>query len=384
MGHLPSPRLVDTPKAFADMLAASTGEPVLALDTESDSLYRYFYRVCLIQISTSSADYLLDPLRLPDLRPLGTILADPNIEKVFHAAENDILVLKRDFQFDFANIFDTMLAARILGWPQVGLAALLAKHFGVQLDKRAQLTDWGRRPLTDTQLSYARLDSHYLFPLRALLKDALQVRRRWREAQEVFAALPDVTYVEKPFDPAGFWRAQGARDLKPAELAILRELYLWRDARARAMDRPSFKVLGDRMLIRLSQEQPHRTGDLPLNKRQASLLGSDILAAIARGRAAPAPQYPTRHNNDNHRPDPATISRYDKLRAWRTQRAAERGVESDVVLTNDILMTIAQTVPANLKELADLGVMGPWKLTEYGPDVLRVLRVDDETAPAEK
>ena len=373
MDHLPPPCLVDSPTAFAGMLAALTGERVLALDTESDSLYRYFYKVCLIQISTSSMDYLVDPLRLPDLSPLGAILADPGIEKVFHAAENDILALKRDFRFTFANIFDTMLAARILGWPQVGLAALLGQHFGVQLDKRAQLTDWGRRPLTVAQLSYARLDSHYLFPLRRLLRDALKARHRWREAQEAFATLPAVTYAERPFDPDGFWRTKGARDLAPTELAVLRELYLWRDERARALDRPPFKVLRDRMLIRLSREQPRRTGDLPMNRRQASLLGPDILAAIARGRTAPVPQFPVRQKDDNHRPDPVVIDRYDRLRPWRTQRAAERGVESDMVLTNDILITIAQAMPTTLKELADLGLMGPWKLGEYGPDLLRVL-----------
>ena len=111
------------------MIAALNGQPLLALDTESDSLYRYFFKVGLIQISTPTTDYLVDPLRLPDLTSLGEILADPAVEKVFHAAENDVLMLKRDFGFSFANVFDTMLAARILGWKQVSLAALLAQHF---------------------------------------------------------------------------------------------------------------------------------------------------------------------------------------------------------------------------------------------------------------
>ena len=125
-GELSSLVLVDTPARFAQMMAQAEKEPVLALDTESDSLYRYFYKVCLIQLSTPLTDYLLDPLRLPDITALGGLLANPHIEKVFHAAENDILVLKRDYGFSFANVFDTMLAARILGWRQVGLAALLA------------------------------------------------------------------------------------------------------------------------------------------------------------------------------------------------------------------------------------------------------------------
>ena len=355
------------------MMTALAAEPILALDTESDSLYRYHYKVCLIQISTPAADYLVDPLRLPDLAPLGLILADPAIEKVFHAAENDILMLKRDFGFGFANVFDTMLAARILGWPQVGLAAVLARHFGVTLDKRAQLTDWGRRPLTPAQLSYARLDSHYLLSLRDLLLAELRSRKRWREAQETFAALPAVVYVEKPFDPDGFWRMKRARELRPNELAVLRELYLWRDEQARKLDRPPFKVVGDETLIQLSLRLPERLADLPLSAHQVEQLGRGILAAIARGLAAPPPAPPVRQYNGNGRPTPDMLARFDQLRAWRTRRAAERSVDADLILTNDALMTIARAAPATWEALSALGVMGAWKLEEYGADVLGVL-----------
>lgn len=370
---LPPAALVDSPAAFQAMLDDISGEPALALDTESNSLYRYFYKVCLIQISTSRADYLVDPLRLPDIAPLGTLLADPTRLKILHAAENDILMLKRDFSFAFANIFDTMLAARILGWPQVGLAALLAQRFGLTLDKREQLTDWGRRPLTPAQLSYARLDSRYLLPLHDVLVVELQTRRRGREAQEAFEALTQVVYVEKPFDPDGFWRTKGARDLRPAEFAVLRELYLWRDSAARALDRPPFKVLGDDSLVQLSQRQPQRLADLHLSPRQIEQFGRALLDAIVRGRAAPAPQPPARNHDGNGRPDPETLARFDRLRAWRTQRAAERAVDTDIVLTNDTLMTIARAAPASLEALAALHVMGSWKLEEYGGDVLRTL-----------
>ncbi len=370
--RLPPPILVDTPAAFAAMMIALRAEPAIALDTESDSLYRYFYKVCLIQISTPTRDIILDPLPLHDLAPLGALMADPAVEKVIHAAENDILVLKRDWGFGFANIFDTMLAARILGRRQVGLAALLAEHFGVTLDKRTQLTDWGRRPLTADQLSYGRLDSHYLLALRDLLARDLQARRRWREAQEAFAALADVVYTEKPFDPDGFWRNKGARDLRPGELAILRELYLWRDTQARALDRPPFKVLGDETLIRLSLDQPRRVGDLPLSPGQTRSFGPQVLEAINRGRGAPPPQPPVRPSNGNGRPDPATLARFDRLRAWRAAVATERGVEADVVLNNEVLMTIARVRPTTLADLAALNVMGPWKLEEYGADLLRV------------
>jgi len=371
--RLPPPILVDSPAAFEEMIAALRGQTLLALDTESDSLYRYFFKVGLIQISTPATDYLVDPLRLPDLTPLGDIMADPTVEKVFHAAENDILMLKRDFSFRFANVFDTMLAARILGWKQVSLAALLAQHFGVALDKRAQLTDWGRRPLDAPQLSYARLDTHYLVPLRDLLIAELRQRRRWREAQDAFTGLPQVTYVEKPFDPDGFWRIKGARDLRGSELAILRRLYLWRDEQARKLDRPPFKVLGDDRLVELSRRQPARLADLPLNPRQVELFGRGLLGAIAAGRTDPMPSPPARQSNGNGRPTPEALARFDQLRAWRVRRAADRAVDADLILNNDALMTIARAAPATLEALGALGVMGAWKLEEYGPDLLRVI-----------
>lgn len=371
--NLPPPVLVDTPGGFDAMMAALSVQPALALDTESNSLYRYHYRVCLVQISTPDTDYLLDPLRLADIRALGEVLADPGIQKVFHAAENDILTLKRDFAFDFANIFDTMLAARILGWRQVSLAALLQQHFEVTLDKHAQLTDWGQRPLTSAQLSYARLDSHYLLPLRDMLTDALRERKRWREAQEAFAGLPAITYVEKHFDPDGFWRMKGARDLSPAELSILRELYLWRDDHARLVDRPPFKVLGDDTLIQLTRLQPEHPFELPMSPRQIDQLGVEVLNAIARGRSAPPPIPPVRPHNGNGRPDPQVQARFERLRAWRAQRAAEREVDADIVMTNEALMAIARASPRSLDALANVGVMGAWKLQEYGADVLDTL-----------
>jgi ribonuclease D len=356
------------------MLAALAGQPALALDTESDSLYRYFYKVCLIQISTVTTDYLVDPLRLPDISGLNRFLADPAVEKVFHAAENDVVVLKRDFGFSFANVFDTMVAARILGWPQVSLAALLADHFDVKTDKRLQLTDWGRRPLSEEQLWYARLDSRYLLPLRDILMQELKKRNRWREAQEAFTGLPYLAPVEKQFDPDGFWRNKEARTLEPQELAVLRELYLWRDEKARNLDLPPFKVIDDRTLVHLSRSQPIDMRDLPLSEWQTRRFGREVLAAVAIGVSAPPPEPPARHHNDGARPDPAVLARFDRLRVWRTERAAARGVPSDIVLTNEVLMAIARADPADVDALAELGILGPWKLEEYGADLIAALR----------
>ncbi len=215
-------------------------------------------------------------------------MADPAIEKIFHASENDVLVLKRDFGFQFAHLFDTMVGARILGWRHVGLAALLEEHFGVKLDKRTQLTDWGERPLTQKQLRYAQLDTFYLLSLRDLIAGELRDRKRLREAQETFAGLADTNYVEKQFDPDAFWRMKGARDLDPQQAAILRELYLWRDEKARSLDLPPFKVLDDRTLLRLTVDQPAGMAGLGLGRWQTNRLGQELVAALERGKNAAA------------------------------------------------------------------------------------------------
>lgn len=351
--------------------------PVISVDTESNSLFAYFHRVCLLQISLPGQDYVIDPLAV-DLAPLGPLFADPACEKIFHAAENDILGLKRDYAFTFANIFDTMLAARILGWPQAGLAAILASKYDVHLNKSLQRADWGRRPLNQDLLAYAQLDTHYLLPLRDQQEAELRAKNRWEEAQESFARLPQVEWVEKPFDVDGFWSLPGARDLSPSALAVLQQLFLWREQQARKEDRPPFKVIDQRTLVGISRQQPadqeglRRVGGM--TSGQTRRYGAAILQAVARGRKAPAPAPPKRTNGNGYgRPDPRTIDRFDALRSWRTERARQRGVDPDVILTNDQLMTIARQAPATVEALAATNVMGPWKLSEYGEAILRLL-----------
>ena len=180
------PIWIDTTPKLEELIETLAAELIIAVDTEADSLYSYFEKVCLIQISTTQADYLIDPLKI-DVAGLAHIFADSTIQKIFHAAEYDILSLKRDYNFTFANLFDTMIAARILGWPRYGLGAILAEHFGVKLDKRFQRYNWGRRPLSAAALDYARLDTHYLFPLREIQQKHLVQQKRSREAQEAFA-----------------------------------------------------------------------------------------------------------------------------------------------------------------------------------------------------
>ncbi|MCA9869857.1 MAG: ribonuclease D [Anaerolineae bacterium] len=375
LSSVPRATLVTNSAGMEQFMEAARGEPIIAVDTESNSLFAYYPRICLIQISFPGADYVIDPL-VVDVDPLDEIFADPACQKIFHAAENDILGLKRDFGFSFTNIFDTMMAARILGWQHAGLAAILENLYGVTLNKKMQRTNWGKRPLDAQQLSYAQLDTVFLLDLKEKQEVELRQRGRFEEAQESFDRLPDLEYQSKDFDPDGFWSVPGARDLSPKELAVLRELYIFRDQQASHEDRPPFKIFDNRAMIRVASTQPNTQSELDKKARLAPSIvrryGPDILNAVNRGKNAPLPVF-KRTRNSNGRPDPKVSTRYNALRKWRTSRAHERGVDPDVVLTNDQLMVIARERPGNLQELAAIGAIGTWKVQEYGTDILALL-----------
>ncbi len=381
-GSLPPPQLITTTAQFLQILPRLLASPVVAVDTEANSLFAYYHKVCLIQLSTPQTDYVIDPLAVElDSRPLGQLLAASHVQKVFHAAENDILVLKRDYGFTFANVFDTLWAARILGWPEVGLGAILTKRFGVPLNKQMQRANWGKRPLTREQLAYARLDTHYLIPLRDMLVTELEEKGRLAEALEAFAGLPDVEYVAKPFDPDGFWRMRGVRDLAPKSQAVLQALYLWREDKARALDRPPFKVLSDHALLTLAQKLPASLAELThlsgMNRSLVQRSGTDILETIRTACSAPPPTAPKRNNNHHTtRPDEETLARYELLRTWRTDTAIARGVDPDVVMTNETLMAIARHMPATLADLETCPGFGPNKRHLYGHEIIAVLGGD--------
>jgi ribonuclease D len=375
---------VDTPADFRSMLARLRGEPALAFDTESNSLYVYREQVCLIQISAPRTDYLVDPLVLRDVSGLGPMLADPAVLKVFHGAEYDLSVLHRDFDFTVANLFDTMWASRILGWPAHGLAALLKTHFGVSLNKKYQRANWGLRPLPPEQLDYARLDTHYLLALHEIQARELEVMRRWPQARHRFARLVQTRWEAKGFDPDGFWHLPGIRDMDDIRRGILRALYLFRDQRARAENRPPFKVLSNKVLLSLSERRPRELKDLQqvkgISRRIVGRYGRGLLAAIRRGAGQPQPwnERPRPVNNSSHfptgRPSAACQARYDALRQWRNATAKARGVEPDIVLTNQTLWAIARLNPRSRTELGHHNLLVRWQVEEFGDDLLAVLK----------
>ena len=365
-------------------------EKVVAIDTEADSFYHYFDKTCLVQIATRQQTYLVDPLALggpAELAPLGPVLASPDIRKVFHAAEYDIYVLKRDCRFRFANLFDTMVSSQLLGYPSIGLAALAERHFGVSLPKDEQRSDWSVRPLSESQLTYAAADVSYLIRQSEKLERELKKAKRMSWALEEFEALVHREWPEREFDKLGYLRIKGAKGLDPESLSVLRELYLVRDRRAREIDRPSFKVLSNRALLEIAQQQPTSEQTLSDIKGVTDLIlrrfGREILGAVKRGmkrKHGPIPKRVGKLNgsgNSRRRMDRGTEKRLGVLKRWRARRAKELELDPGVMCPNSALEAIAWLNPGDASEVAKLPGVKGWFARSFGEEVTEALRSSD-------
>ncbi len=372
--NLPPATYVNRVDQLRHVIAELQNEPLLAFDTESNSLHAYRERVCLIQISSRTADYIVDPLAIADMSPLKVLLSDPQIEKVFHAAEYDLMCLQRDFGIRISNLFDTMVAARICGYKQVGLNNLLSQHLGIQLDKSHQRDNWGERPLPDDSLHYAQMDTHFLPQLRDLLHAELQANGHLAEAAETFAeiCLNTPAHDGRSFDPDGFWKIGLPNQLQSTEMAVLRELYLLREALAEKRDTPPFKIFSNKTLVELARAMPATSGEMVgingMSPAQIRRYNRQITDAIERGRRSTLPPAPL------YRPPPQDVTdRYMALHAWRKEKALARGVESDVIISKQALWDLADKMPTTLDDLEAVSGIGPWRMQTYGPELLSVL-----------
>lgn len=379
--HLPAGvHWIDTPAGLSEAISRMAAGSELAIDTEADSYYAYRVKVCLIQVSSRTDDWLIDPLAGLDLRPFGALCADPAIRKVLHAASNDVALLRQHDGFAFANVFDTMVAAQVLGLRRPGLASLLLERFGVEQKKTFQTSDWSKRPLTDGQLHYAAADTRYLLRLKDQLEDELRATGRVEEALEDFVRLCEAEQTERGFDPDAWQRAPGAQTLDPRRIQVLRELFVLRDQLASQRDRAPHRVFRDDLLVALAQLCPaDRAALRPLQRSGGWQLERDadvVVAAVARGLA----QEPYVRERRRGRPVEGDLPLserekrvFEALREWRRQRAAQRDVEESRVATTGTLRNIARAAEGlDRGRLAGVEGMSPFRLREYGDEIVSV------------
>ncbi len=371
--ELPPFRMIDDADTLRWLAVELANETLLAVDTESNSLHAYKEQVCLVQLSTRQQDYIIDPFAIDDLSPLGVLLEDPEIEIVLHAAEYDLMTLKRDYGFTINNLFDTMIAARIAGYRSFGLAAMLQAHFNVKPDKRHQRDNWGKRPLSADSLLYAQMDTHYLPRLRDQLREQLIEQGRWEEAQELFREAEDVPAANNTTDPDGFWNIGRPADLNRAQMGILRELYLLREKLAEAQNVPTFKILTNNQLVEVAKDSPRGLRQLNDVRRIPGVVvrryGDQIVDAVARGGEADLPPEPPLPSP----PEPEIADRYTVLQQWRKEKGIERGVGSDMVLHKSVLWALAKDIPQSIEELQQVDGIGPVRMRLYGEELMKVL-----------
>jgi len=313
----------------------------LALDTEADSLHAYPEKVCLIQISTADGDRLLDPLADIDINPFLDALAGR--ELIFHAADYDLRLLRKHHEFTPTLIFDTMLAARLLGERQFGLSSLVEKFLGVKLDKGSQKADWSRRPLTERMEIYARNDTHYLKPLEEKLGAELRAKGRLAWHQESCARL--IVECSRPVvvDEDDVWRIKGSTFLERPALAILRELWHWREREAVAANRPPFFVLAHEKLVEISVAVSHnKPFDHLVPPRMHPKRKENLFETVQAARTIPPQKFPEKIRHRSRRPTEAEFKRFREIEKRRDHHAHQLGIDPTLIAPKSIIGDLAR------------------------------------------
>jgi ribonuclease D len=368
---------IHTPEELRHFVASLEGCRAVALDSESDSLHHHFEKVCLVQIATDRGDArLVDPLAVRAMDALAGVLADPTVLKVFHGADYDVTTMKRDFGFRFENLFDTMIAARFVGATEFGLQALLRAELGVELSKESQKDDWSRRPLTPVQEAYALADVQHLLELQGRLAGRLQELGRLAWVQEECAAVAKLEAARRRGDAEAYQQIKGARALSPRCLAILREVYAWRETRAAATDVPAFKILSSETLLALAQKPPRSAADLAAVRGVPSRVRADpkpLLGAIARAEAIPANELPSISRPVRPRIPEVVRKRGEILKKWRRSAAEALGLDVSIILPQRLLDRVAERAPREPAALAEIEGIRRWRIETLGRGIVDAL-----------
>ena len=370
---------ISTPEALAEAVAAFRREPLIAADTEAASFHRYRDRIFLVQLSSPSRTAIIDPLAIADLTPVGELLADARVEKIFHDADYDLRILDRDYGFRARRLFDTRIAAQLAGEPAVGLAALLEKYVGVKLAKEHQKADWSRRPLPPAMLAYAAADTQHLPVLRETLRTRLTELGRLPWAEEEFRRLEELRWTGATDGADAYLRVKGAKALEPRQLAALRELYRWRESYAADKDQATFRIIGNDALLAVARALPRTPNELgrvaTLPGSLAARHGGALLDGVRRALALAEADLP--HIERAIRPprDPSVEARVERLKTARNRVAKELGLDPGVLCGRSTLEAVARALPLpnDRAGLARIGELRRWQIEALGDALLAAL-----------
>jgi ribonuclease D len=358
---------LDTVPAVSAFTAEIAGTRELALDTEGASFHRFIDRIYLLQLSTRHRHAVIDPLPIGSPAGLGALLEDPDVEVVFHDADYDLRLLQQDYGWRITHIFDTRIAAQLLGYTAFGLAALLDRFFDVKLDKKHQRADWSMRPLTADMLDYAAQDTRFLLELKDKMSAELERMGRMGWAREEFGLLEGTHWADEESGMA-FLKMKGARDLNRRELAVLRELVPWRDRVAAAVDRATFRVIGNEQLLDIARTQPATRDALGKIKGMPRGIleqrGAELLDAVKRALAVPEAELPRFPRAARWDRDPDFDARVSALKTARDEAAKRLTLDPGVLCSRDRMEAVARRNPETVEELAEVTELRRWQVGE--------------------
>jgi len=339
----------------------------VAFDSEANSLHNYRERVCLIQLSAGDRNYIVDPLSDAKMDDLVKRLA--KMELIIHGADYDLRLMRGTFGFvPKGDVFDTMLAAQLLGMERIGYAALVEQFFDVQISKAGQKSNWAKRPLTDAQLAYAADDTRYLGPMADLLRDQLESRGRLEWHKEWCKRVVKAASESAPRNDDESWRIRGTGTLKPKQLVFVREIWQWREQQAERADCPPFKILGNQQLLELASwaaahpDQDIENGPrLPRNCEGRRL--QQLKAAARRANNTPRDKWPERFKRQQQTyTGPECKPQIEALRAESARVAGDLGIPSAVLAPKAMIVNIARNNARARAEMQACSGMMNWQV----------------------
>lgn len=371
-----APLYLDTPDAVDRFLVDLGAITAIAIDTEGASFHRFVDRIYLLQLSTADHSAVIDPLPIGTPTRLGELLEDRAVEVILHDADYDLRLLHQDYGWQVTHLFDTRVAAQLLGLRAFGLAALLERYFNVKLDKKHQRADWSMRPLTADMLDYAAHDTRYLLALRDKLRAELETKGRMHWAQEEFGRAEGTQWHPDEHD-MGFLKLKGARDLTRRELARLRELVKWRESIAAELDRAVFRVAGNEVILDLARQAPSSRETLfavkGFPRGMSETRATEALNAIRRGDSVPDGELPRFPKSVRWDKDSEFDDRVAQLKTVRDAAATRLDIDPGVLCSRDRIEAVARRNPQTAAEVAEVAELRRWQVEVLANDFAAVL-----------